>query len=43
MHQCLRVKAVGRVQRDKEEIDRDQIMESPEETWEGFKQRRDTA
>ena len=39
MHQCLRVKALGRVQRDKEEIDRDRIMESPEETWEGFKQR----
>ena len=39
MHQCLRVKPVGRVQRDEEEIDRDWIMESPEETWEGFKQR----
>ena len=39
MCQCLRIKAVGRVQRDEEEIDRDRIMERPGETWEGFKQR----
>ena len=38
VHHGWSVQAVGRVQRDDEgEVDRDQIMESPEEMWEGFK------
>lgn len=38
VHHSWSVKAVWRVQRDEEgEVDRDQIMESREEIWEGFK------
>lgn len=38
VHHGWSVKAVWRVQRDEEgEVDGDQIMESPEEIWEGFK------